>query len=376
MELIPVVGAGPAGLTAAITLAREGYPVVVYEDRSDVGHRFHGDFQGLENWTTEEDVTHVLARMGIKINFLCEPYFVGEVFDPDLRKVTVRSKAPVFYLVRRGSGPGTLDQGLKAQALDAGVEILFGKRVEQLPKGGIIAIGPKVADVIAKGVLFETDLPDLAAGIVDDRLAPKGYAYLLVHKGQATLATVMFRHYRDERQYFLRTVEAFQRLYPLEMRAPREFGGYGNFSIRPTERRGQKLYVGEAAGFQDALFGFGMRYAILSGYLTARSIIDGKDYDPLWMREFRPLLRAAMVNRLLYELCGNRGYAWMLRRLARVPDVRGWMRRAYRPSLGKSLLYPLASLVGRYRMRFKDYSCSHEDCACVWCRCQQEEGCL
>lgn len=348
----------------------------MYEDRSDVGHRFHGDFQGLENWTTEEDVTDLLARMGIEINFLCEPYFVGEIFDPDLRKVTVRSKAPIFYLVRRGSGPGTLDQGLKAQALEAGVEILFGKRVEQLPKGGIIAIGPKVADAVAKGVLFETDLPDLAAGIVDDRLAPKGYAYLLVHKGQATLATALFRHYRAERRCFLQTVEAFQRLYPFKMQSPREFGGYGNFSIRPTERRGQKFYVGEAAGFQDALFGFGMRYAMTSGYFAARSIIEGKDYDPLWMREFRPLFRTAMVNRHLYELGGNRGYAWMLRRLARVPDARGWMRRAYRPSIDKLLMYPVTALVGRYRMHFKDYSCSHEDCACVWCRCRQEEGCL
>jgi flavin-dependent dehydrogenase len=239
-----------------------------------------------------------------------------------------------------------------------------------------VAIGPKVADAVAKGILFETDLPDLAAGIVDDRLAPKGYAYLLVHGGQATLATAIFRHFRDERHYFLKTLEAFQRLYPLQMKSPREFGGYGNFSIRPTEHRGRKLYVGEAAGFQDALFGFGMRYAMTSGYLAARAILEGKDYDLMWKREFRPLFRAAMVNRLLYELSGNRGYAWMLRRLARVPDVRDWMRQDYRPSMGKSLLYPLAALVGQYRMRYKDYSCSHEDCACVWCRCRREEGCL
>lgn len=372
MEPIPVIGAGPAGLTAAITLAREGCPVVVYEDRSDVGHRFHGDFQGLENWSTEEDVTDQLARMGIKINFLCEPYFGGEIYDSDLRKVTLKSEAPMFYLVRRGSGPDTLDQGLKAQALEAGVEIFFGKRVEQLPEGGIIAIGPKVADAIAKGVLFETDLPDLAAAIVDDRLAPKGYACLLVHGGLATLATVLFRHYRDERRYFQRTLEAFQRLYPLQiMRTPREFGGYGNFSIRPTERRGRKLYVGEAAGFQDALFGFGIRYSMTSGYLAARAIIEGKDYDRLWKRELLPLFRAAMVNRLLYELSGNWGYAWLLQRLPRTHEVRGWMRRTYRPSWGKSLLYPLAALVGQYRMRYKDYSCSHEDCACVWCRCER-----
>lgn len=369
---VEIVGAGPGGLVAAITLAHHGYSVVVHEERSDVGHRFHGDFQGLENWSTEEDVTNLLARMGIKINFPCHPYTEGELYDSDLQKAVIRSPVPLFYLVRRGNEPETIDYGLKAQALEAGVEFIFGKRVEKLPEGGIIAIGPKVADGIAKGVLFETTLPDMAAAIADDRLAPKGYAYLLVHQGRATLATVLFRHFRDERQYFNRTLEVFEKLYPLQMKSPREFGGFGNFSIRPTERRGGKLYVGEAAGFQDALFGFGMRYAMTSGYLAARSIIEGLDYESLWKREVLPLLKASFVNRFLFELIGNRGYGFMIRRMLHTRDARSWMRRHYRPSIDKSLLYPLAVLVGQYRMHFKDYSCSHEDCDCVWCRCQRE----
>ncbi|HSE86786.1 MAG TPA: hypothetical protein VLJ79_11225 [Candidatus Binatia bacterium] len=43
--------------------------------------------------------------------------------------------------------------------------------------GGIIAVGPRAADLIAKGIVFETDLKDEAFAIVDDRLSPKGYAY-------------------------------------------------------------------------------------------------------------------------------------------------------------------------------------------------------
>lgn len=369
---IEIVGAGPSGLVAALTLAHHGYSVVVYEERADVGHRFHGDFQGLENWSTKEDVTDLLARIGIKINFLCHPYREGNLYDPDLRKVTVRSSEPFFCLVRRGSEPGTLDYGLKAQAIEAGVDILFNKRIEKLPDGGIVAIGPKVADAIVKGVLFETELPDMAVTIADDRLAPKGYAYLLVHTGQATLATVLFRHFRDERKYFNQTLEALQKLYPLQMKSPREFGGYGNFSIRPTEQRSGKLYIGEAAGFQDALSGFGIRYAILSGYFAARSIIENESYDRIWKRELLPMLKTGLVNRFLFEMAGNGGYRRMVAGMGRSRDSRDLMRRQHDASLLKRLLYPVAYPFYLRRSRFKDYSCSHENCDCVWCRCQRE----
>ncbi|MBI5875899.1 MAG: NAD(P)-binding protein [Deltaproteobacteria bacterium] len=66
---IEIVGAGPAGLVAAINLAKAGCKVTVYEEKSEVGHRFHGDFQGLENWSSEEDAAVLLERLGIKINY-------------------------------------------------------------------------------------------------------------------------------------------------------------------------------------------------------------------------------------------------------------------------------------------------------------------
>ncbi len=55
-EIINVIGAGPAGLVAAINLAKADFAVMLHESAPSVGHRFHGDFQGIENWTTEDDV--------------------------------------------------------------------------------------------------------------------------------------------------------------------------------------------------------------------------------------------------------------------------------------------------------------------------------
>jgi len=44
-------------------LRKFGYKVNLYEQNSDVGFRFNGDFQGLENWSDEEDTLDFLKRI-------------------------------------------------------------------------------------------------------------------------------------------------------------------------------------------------------------------------------------------------------------------------------------------------------------------------
>ena len=52
---VHILGAGLSGLASATILARAGKDVHVHEIRSDSGARFDGDFQGIENWTSETD---------------------------------------------------------------------------------------------------------------------------------------------------------------------------------------------------------------------------------------------------------------------------------------------------------------------------------
>lgn len=372
---IEIVGAGPAGLAAALTTAGRGGKAIVFERNADVGHRFHGDFEGIENWTTEGDVLEELASFGAAPTFDHTPFRECVFYDPQGREQVCRASQPLFYLVRRGTGAGTLDQSLKEQALAARVEFRFDTAMKHLPRGGIVAHGPKYADAIAAGYVFETDSADGSFSAASDRLAPKGYSYLLVCRGRGTVASCLFSDFHNERTYVERTVDFFREKTGVRMKNPRPFGGFGKLFAACSARKGNLLYAGEAAGFQDALFGFGMRYAMLSGNYAARALLEGKVeiYDTIWERRMGTLMKLAVVNRIIYERLGDFGYTWLVHSIARAPDARDWMREFYGKAWPKKLLYPLARRRLSGRADLLD-CCGMEGCDCTLCRCLHAKG--
>jgi len=159
---VHIIGAGPASLVAAINLAKAGIEVEIHEQKSDVGVRFNGDFQGIENWSTDIDALEFLSSIGISTNFLCEPYSIGKIYGPNLRKHVIETSSPLFYLIKRGTDDNSLDQGLKQQAIDAGVKIIWNDSIQHAPyRTTIIGTGPRAADVIAKGIIFKTSHPNV-----------------------------------------------------------------------------------------------------------------------------------------------------------------------------------------------------------------------
>lgn len=369
---VTVVGAGPAGLACATVLARAGRRVVVREWHHAVGSRFNGDFQGLENWSDHTDVLKELESAGVGTNFDHHPVYGGTAFDAWGKSYQVTSEEPIYYLIHRGGEPGSLDRGLLAAAQDAGAEVRFGDRVEKVDGTAVLAVGPRVADAIAVGYVFDTDMEDGDWIWFDNRLAPLGYSYLLVHGGQGTIATCLFKDFKHEAEYLERTVEAYRNRVGLDMRNPRPFGGYANFRLPRTAVQGGHLVVGEQAGFQDALAGFGMRYALRSGILAAQSLITGNAYAEEWHASLLPALRASVSNRWVFNMVGDRGWRWMLNHRLTKGDVRAELRRLYEPSLLRRLAFPMA--LRRFRARLRDRSCDHVDCTCVWCRCGSAHG--
>ena len=350
MTVVKILGAGLSGLSAAINLAKVGYNVTVFEKRDDCGKRFHGDLQGLENWSSPLDVKEELQTMNISFNFECTPMQTMYLSD-GTDKIHVESTRPIFYLVKRGPIENSLDQGLKQQALTAGVDIQFNTTIKP-DDVDIIATGPSLHKITAaaKGIIFETDLENMAVALVNNTISYRGYAYLLIANNYGCISTVSAYHAGDLNTYFKNTCDIFCRLFNTTIKNPKECGGVGSFTIKQRLSHKGTRITGEAAGIQDFLWGFGMRYALGSGYLAAKSIIEGKSYTKLFNERFSHTLKASIVNRFYAEKFDDYGkmlinYAKTLKQGEHIK----LLTEAYNLSLFKRFMYPYANLYLRIK---------------------------
>lgn len=366
-----VVGAGPSGLAAAITLAKAGREVRVVERHHGVGGRFHGDMQGLENWSSQEDALDRLMALGIEPTFDHKGFDEVTFYDSRLRPNVARTQRPMFYLVRRGPGEGSLDRALLTQTLAAGADVVFGEHRRTASPGTIVATGPEATDGLVSGFTFRTSLPDQAHAIVHPKLSPHGYSYLLIWEGRGTIATSLFGELHLSRVARDATVEAFQTLIPhLELQDRRPFGGYGAVfaPLRFVDAAG-RWYVGEAAGLQDAEWGFGMMTAMHSGARAAKSVLQDDDYGAAAHREFEGRRLAGFANRAAFEALPVRVLDVVLDHGAPHDDLVAHLGRHWAST-------PVKSVVGGLEQRrhaafnaWRDKSCQSPTCLCLRCSC-------
>jgi flavin-dependent dehydrogenase len=187
------------------------------------------------------------------------------------------------------------------------------------------------------GITFRTSQPDRAVILFDESLAPKACAYLIAIDGAATLAVLLTEQFRHARALLRDTVAAFQRLRPFDIRDARVRAGFGGALNAVGARPAAPLVVGEAAGFLDYLWGFGIRHAMLSGVLAARALLEGGDYESLVASEIRPLVQSSLINRKLYDRAGNRACRALVRYLCTRPDL---LRRAYQSRSVRRVFWP------------------------------------
>lgn len=143
-----IVGAGLAGMVAAVNLARRGMNVLVRERRDSVGGLT--DIKGLEGRIinigdgTPINLERMRAYTGIDFSEVAVPlkrarnHVYGRTFDIDFYE------GVPTYLVERGPRPTSIDVFLHELAVSEGVEFSFNDTVtdfDSLPPDSIVATG-------------------------------------------------------------------------------------------------------------------------------------------------------------------------------------------------------------------------------------------
>ena len=359
-ERIRIAGAGPSGLAAAIALARAGRAVEVHEAKSDVGMRFIGDLQIIEGASEIEPVPQFLERIGIERNFYFRPATSATFYDARDHARSIRSDEPYGYFIRRGAEEQTLDRGLLAQARALGVDVIFNSRIQD---ADIIATGPSTPDGLAREMTWKTNDAERVDVYFNHHLSPGGYSYLFILDGVATFGCAIVADFKKIDEYFEHSLAAAQRVHPFTIPDETRTGySYMNFHLKQTAIKNGARYVGEAAGFQDYLFGLGIRYALTSGWLAARSILEQRDFDELWRAELGSKQQTSLVNRFLYEAGGNAGLGMFVWQAARAKDFRRYLSGWHASTWWKSLLAPIVQRVWRQRGKCMHKPGEH------WCR--------
>jgi len=420
-RLIRIAGAGPSGLAAAIALARAGRNVEVHEAKRDVGTRFIGDLQIIEGASESEPVPDFLDRLGIERNFYFRAANWATFYDHRNKGRVIRSDKPYGWFIHRGAEEGTLDRGLLAQAQAAGAKVIFNSRLSP-DQADIVATGPASPDGLAKEMTWRVGGGEWGVGsgslngdaertssgsrlpIIEPRegsdprlptpdsresshtphptphphelidvyfnhkLAPGGYSYLFILDGIATFGCAIVADFKRIDSYFDHSLAAAKRLHNLEISDDARTGySYMNFHLKQQSTSNGSRFVGEAAGFQDYLFGLGIRYALTSGSLAARSILEERDFDELWRHELGAKQETSLVNRFLYESGGNFGLSMFVRQASRAKDFHRYLSGWHRSSWWKKMLSPAVKKFWKH-----DGRCLHKP-GIHWCRSRDTE---
>lgn len=139
-----VIGAGAAGMMAAITAARSGHTILLLEKLSKIGAKLKATGGGRCNLTNTLDNATFMASFGREGRFMTPAlealdykalqHFFGEI--------GVETHAPDgFRIFPVGHNSSTIIHALEKEMHRLGVEVLCSQKVEQLEHDGVKITG-------------------------------------------------------------------------------------------------------------------------------------------------------------------------------------------------------------------------------------------
>lgn len=279
-----IIGAGPAGLVAAINLRREGYRVIVKEKQKSVG--------GEPGWHPSVHTTPVaVPGLWDYIGIDCSPAFVDtsdivrlNMEGQDMGNIDFISMGYRVYNTERGHRPTSLDSFLFRTAEKEGVDFEFGNPLKEteldgLPAGSILASGlsPEMYGWLGlESSVFsgywaysEIEADYVSAGTYMGSFSNE-YGY------SASMNGVWYVLLFARKEVPQENLDKFKAI--LENAESRTFDKWRRF--RGQTPKGPRLFhknfilTGTLGGFVEPAFGFGITGALLSGKISALAATD------------------------------------------------------------------------------------------------------
>ena len=298
MKKVYIAGGGIAGMSAGICLKKKGIPVTIYEKSSKVGQNRHGDYEGLENWIFNESISSFFSNIGFDYSQIqSSPVNSFMVHSIDKDPLLVYSKKPFFFLVKRGDKKNDFDSQLYQQCKRVGVDFVFNSNAPD--SCDIIATGTRRASAYVHGSSFKTSQENQVHLLLGSQFSPKGYAYLIINNGYGTIATA-FKKVKNNNNNYLENCKKYFRRLDIFISNEEDFGSRGSFAFS-SSRIKLPIQVGEAGGFQDYLFGFGMKMSMISGLVAGLHMCGEISNAKLLLMNINKKKRISFLNRIIYE---------------------------------------------------------------------------
>lgn len=314
---VAVIGAGLSGLSCALELARHGIVPAVFEKKSAIGRDMGLStiILRLFSISRKDPVASIKKKYGLDL----KPLSVLQRITMNSAKARTVVKSDLGYIFRRGDDPLSLESQIASQLK---IPIYYDKMVclndiknefdfivaasgeDSIPKelgvwNASLNFQTRVATVLGK---FKIDRADVW---FNTDFAKNGFCYLVPFSPeQAFLCLVVDNISFGELDFYWRKL-----LLSIDFSCDiiQTSDIEHNIGYSKPVRVGNILFAGTSAGAMDSFMGFGAFNAIESGFLAARSIINGLDYASL----LRPILKDVQsVNsfRNLINTFGNSDY--------------------------------------------------------------------
>ena len=350
---VAVIGGGPAGSTVALFLAKQGVNVAVLEKCSVPRYKTCG------GGVVQRAMRLLPASARGAVEREC---FAAELHlsDSDLHFSVSRPRPIVFMTMR-----DRLDFSLLSSAADAGASVYTGRQLIDLRhENGVVELQTNRGSlsahfaVAADGTTSLTArkagwmerlnvMPALESEIwVDDSTLEKfsrgarfdlgvidhGYAWVFPKREHLSVGLLSTRRGRADLRGFL---ERYLKLLSVKRIDRVEHHGY----VIPSGPRkgplvlGRVILVGDAAGLVDPMTAEGITYAVWSGQLAARAIIDGDFSEDRVKHIYETAVEEAILPELRYG-----------RLLARVIYGASWIRTSFLGLYGDRLIEALTNV--------------------------------